>query len=142
MNVSCGLEWKSNALFQLGENAEAIYALHGFLGSWSSASAETIARRKSAAVLRYESAGLAGAIGDLLDQLARPEVHAHNRARWWMLLGKHERAIEALQVALRVRLMDIVYLNVDPIFDSIRSHPEFREILMAVGLERPPRETR
>jgi tetratricopeptide (TPR) repeat protein len=58
MNLSGGLEWKSNALFQIGRHAEAVYSLHGFLGSWSSASHEVIANRKNAGSLAMKRAAL------------------------------------------------------------------------------------
>ena len=139
INLSGGLEWKSNALFQMARNAEAIYALHGFLGSWSSASPETIANRKNSAVTRFVKAGLPGALGDLL-KLTEPapaaRVHSHNRARWLMLLGKRELAIKELQVALLSGLGDVIYLKVEPVFDPIRSDPEFLRILNAIGLDR------
>jgi tetratricopeptide (TPR) repeat protein len=137
MNLSSGLEWKANALFQLGRYAEAVYALHGFLGSWSSASPETIANRRNAAVTRFEQAGLPGVMGDLLRLTASPpaaQVHAHNRARWLMLLGKHEQAVNELQVGLHVGLGDMIFLNVEPVFDPIRSNPEFRKLLKKLRL--------
>ena len=123
----------------MAQNAEAIYALHGFLGSWSSASPEVIANRKNSAVTRFEKAGLAGALGDLLKLTESPparRVHAHNRARWLMLLGKREQAIKELQVALRSGLGDVIYLKVEPVFDPIRSDPEFLRILNTIGLDR------
>lgn len=139
MNLSGGLEWKSNALFQIGRNVEAVYALHGFLGSWSSASPETIANRKNAAVTRFEKSGLQGVLGDLLKLTESPpasRVHSYNRARWLMLLGKREQSIKELQVALNNGITEVIYLNVEPVFDPIRSHPELLRILKTIGLSR------
>jgi len=138
INLNGGVEWKSNALFQLGRNEEAVYALHWFLASWSDASAETIANRKNSAVIRFHKVGLVGVLGDLLNLTQSPQaarVHSHNRARWLMLLGKHGAAIKELQVALSAGLRDIIYLKVEPVFDPVRSDPEFLRILRALRLD-------
>ena len=139
INVHTADEWKANALFQRGRNAEGIYALHDFLGSWSSASPETIANRKNSAVTRFYEAGLAGALGDLLKLVELPpaaNIHAHNRARWLMLLGRHEQALKDLKVAVDLKIGDVIYLKVEPVFDPVRSHPEFLRLLKTVGLDR------
>ena len=72
----------------------------------------------------------------LTDSPPARRVHAHNRARWLMLLGKHELAIKELQVALHSGIRDVICLKVDPVFDPIRSDPEFRRILSTIGLDR------
>ncbi len=138
MNLTSGLEWKAYSLFQQGRHADAIYALHGFLGSWSSASPDVIASRRNAAVTRFMSAGLPAALGDLLKLTGSPpaaRIHSHNRARWLMLLGRHDEAIKELTVAVDAGLTDIIFLKVDPVFDPIRSDPAFRSILRTVRLD-------
>jgi TolB-like protein/Flp pilus assembly protein TadD len=53
----------------------------------------------------------------------------------WVGLNDGERAIEALEEAFRNHEPCIVSLKVDPIFDPLRGHGRFTEMLRRVGLE-------
>ena len=138
VNLPSGWGWRGKALFLMGRHEEAVESQSFHLGAWSAASEEVVAKRTSAAVLRYREAGLQGPIGDLLKLTEGPAaagVHAHNRARWYMLLGEHDEALRGLTAAVNGRLYDVIYLKVDPLFDPIRPRPEFREALRKVGFE-------
>jgi serine/threonine protein kinase/Tfp pilus assembly protein PilF len=50
-------------------------------------------------------------------------------------LGEGSKAIEWLRRAASERCYRLIYLNVDPKFDSLRSHPQFIDLLSDVGLE-------
>jgi TolB-like protein len=49
-------------------------------------------------------------------------------------LGQKERALDLLEQAVTARDGLLVFLQVDPVFDSIRSHPRFTAIVEKLGL--------
>jgi tetratricopeptide (TPR) repeat protein len=49
-------------------------------------------------------------------------------------LGERTKAIAKLESALRERCDRLVYLNVDPVFDSLRSEKRFRNLIHSIGL--------
>jgi serine/threonine protein kinase len=49
-------------------------------------------------------------------------------------LDEFDAAIEYLQIALKQRSAEIVYLNVDPLWDPLRSDPRFSELLQKMQL--------
>ncbi|MDA8016181.1 MAG: protein kinase [Thermoanaerobaculia bacterium] len=53
-------------------------------------------------------------------------------------LGEHEMALSVLDRALRQRTSDLVWLGVDPLYDSLRRLERFRQVLWDVGLETRP----
>jgi serine/threonine-protein kinase len=50
-------------------------------------------------------------------------------------LGEHEKAFEALEKALKEKDGGLVELKVDPVFDPLRPHTRFGELLRRIGLE-------
>jgi hypothetical protein len=49
-------------------------------------------------------------------------------------LEEPELALHWLEKACEERALLVVYLNVDPAFDSLQSHPRFRELRQQLGL--------
>ena len=49
-------------------------------------------------------------------------------------LGKPDQAFEWLEQATRERCLELVGLNADPMFDSLRHDPRFQSVVRAVGL--------
>jgi len=56
-------------------------------------------------------------------------------ARIYLGLGEYETAIHWLEKGLEERSYWMTFLKTDPIYDSIRSHPRFRELLKLTGLD-------
>ena len=54
------------------------------------------------------------------------------------MLGEKDQAFEWLERAVEDHSYDMVYLNVDPLFDGFRDDPRFPALVRKVGLE-PPR---
>ena len=50
-------------------------------------------------------------------------------------LGQNEKALDQLELALKKREGELVYINVNPRFDNLRSDPRFTDILKKMGLE-------
>jgi tetratricopeptide (TPR) repeat protein len=55
-------------------------------------------------------------------------------AQLYIRLGEKEKAIEWLRNAVSVRSQQLVYLKTEPLYDSLRADPRFRELLKKVGL--------
>jgi hypothetical protein len=78
-------------------------------------------------------------LGQLLEEMNSPEVagiQSHNRAIWFMLLGDYDSALHELQVAVdsHPRPFNLIYVNVDPVFDPIRTWPQFQALLRKLGI--------
>jgi len=49
-------------------------------------------------------------------------------------LGEHERALDALDAAWRVRATDLAWIAVRPVFDPLRGESRFARVLEGMGL--------
>jgi tetratricopeptide (TPR) repeat protein len=74
-------------------------------------------------------------IGELKELSKRKHVSPYNMAAFYTALGEKNQAFEYLERAYNERDVVVVYLKVDPMFDSIRSDPRFKELLKKIGLE-------
>jgi TolB-like protein/DNA-binding SARP family transcriptional activator len=73
---------------------------------------------------------------DTLDRLGTEQpVSAFHKATIHVGLGEHDRAMDLLEQAAHERIGLIRLLNVEPIFDPLRSQPRFQALLQTVGLE-------
>ncbi len=119
-------DWRSRALFLLGRNEEAIRALAA--GPFSSH-----AQQLQAA---YGRGGTSEGLRQLL-QITEGwsgRQHCLRRARWKVLLGDDEGALEELEIAYQSRNIMLMWLGVDPAHDRLQGHPRFRKILSDMGL--------
>jgi len=75
---------------------------------------------------------------DVLEQLSYLAKHryvpAYLIARVYLGLGDYARVFELLEKACDERYGYLAYLNVEPLFDGIRTDPRFLEIVRRVGL--------
>jgi serine/threonine-protein kinase len=77
---------------------------------------------------------LRAAAGAVLDRLARqPSPRWPDIAMYWALLGENDRAIDALEAALRARSPHLVQLRMAAWADPIRGDPRFHRILRQLG---------
>ena len=94
---------RSESLFMLGREAEAVRSLAFELSSWTSMSPEATAQRAVRFAERYNQDGLQGVLGDLLRDTAGADVakiQSFNRAKWFMKLGKSEEVLRELEIAV------------------------------------------
>jgi len=61
-------------------------------------------------------------------------ISPDNQALIYAGLGEKSKAIEQLQKAYDERAGQLIYLNVDPRFDSLRSDARFQDLKRRVGL--------
>ncbi len=74
------------------------------------------------------------ALRRLRDEGKRGFVSAYCDALVHTGLGDAERAFDALDAAVDERYDRLVYLDVDPLFDSLREHPRFATLRERIGL--------
>jgi hypothetical protein len=56
-------------------------------------------------------------------------------ARRYARLGEHERALTSLEAAYDNREGNLVFLNVEPLFDALQSNPRFQALVLRIGLK-------
>lgn len=77
---------------------------------------------------------------EIVAELEAAERYVPSYRLAWILtaLGETERALEALDRAAEARDADLIWANVDPIFDPLRGEPRFRRLILEMGLEATP----
>jgi tetratricopeptide (TPR) repeat protein len=84
------------------------------------------ASRYQAAVQGYADAGV---------------LSPYERARYLALLGKTPEAVRGLREAAAQRSAWMIYLRIEPVFDALRSRPEFADLVRQANIpELPGRE--
>ena len=68
--------------------------------------------------------------------VAKRTLSTWDLAGMTLALGERQKTMDLLNEAASERLSQVIYLNVDPRFDSIRSDPEFQDLVKRLGL--PP----
>ena len=70
----------------------------------------------------------------VLEELKESANREYAVAWVYLGLGEKDLTFEWLLKSIQERASQVVYLNVDPIYDSLRSDPRFTELLRQVGL--------
>jgi len=88
----------------------------------------------------YALGGKKAKARDVLAQLIAMSSHAHwdteRIAMAYLAMGEKDQALDWLERARKEHSWRLIYLNVEPGFDSLRGDPRFEELVRAVGL--PP----
>jgi TolB-like protein/DNA-binding winged helix-turn-helix (wHTH) protein len=63
----------------------------------------------------------------------------YERARYLSLLGKKPEAVRALSEAAAQRSSWMVYLRIEPVFDAIRSRPDFADLVRQANIPEQPK---
>lgn len=86
----------------------------------------------------YALAGRAQEARIILDEIKNDKngryVASPMIARIHLGLGEFEKALDWLQRGLEERSYWMVFLKVDPVYDPIRTHPRFSELLKLMAL--------
>jgi pentatricopeptide repeat protein len=56
----------------------------------------------------------------------------------YVRLGQHQDALDLFERAVSERSGGVVYANLSPIYDGLRSHPRFKALAARIGLPVPP----
>ena len=86
-------------------------------------------------------AGDLGGTANLLERLEHLQTSPFDLAEAYAVCGRVEEALHQLEVAANRRAPELVGIHVDPLFDSIRSQPRFKEVESRVGIPTPWRST-
>jgi len=76
-----------------------------------------------------------GILEEMKERWKRGDIRAHPIAMVYAGLGEEDLVLEWLEKSLGEREPQMVYLNVDPKFDSLRSNPRFKALLKKMNLE-------
>ena len=60
------------------------------------------------------------------------------RAVWLAVLGEDDAALEALEEAVRIRNINLMFVAVDPLYTRLHREPRFQGVLDSMGLSLPP----
>ena len=125
-----GALWKLwHAQERAGRTEKAFAALESWAKSTGAEDLVEVLRRA------YRERGYTGALRGLLDRFpASGRVDPYNLALIYAKLGEKSAAFKWLDQACREHSGEIVYLDVEPIFDAIRSDARFTGIRTCVGL--------
>lgn len=117
-------EFRSKALFRLGRHEEALGDVFRQWEPWRGLLKPTMAR--------LEQEGWRAALEGFLaapNSSRRTGNNPYHRAWWFALLDRPDEAVEELGVGLELRPYNMVYVAVDPGFESLRSRPDFESVL-------------
>ena len=74
-------------------------------------------------------------IAELTQQPAGKYVSPYNLALIYAGLGETDKTLELLDEACEHRSLFLAWLNVEPMFESVRSDPRFAELVKRIGLQ-------
>ncbi|MCB1019091.1 MAG: winged helix-turn-helix domain-containing protein [Acidobacteria bacterium] len=120
-------EYRARSQFALGRTADGVRSM---IAVRYSAHAEAV----GAAV---DAGGPEAGLRRLLELTGgwpeRSEI-SWRRAAWLAILGEEDAAITALEEALRLRNINLMFVAVDPLYDALHRRPRFQAIVAEMGL--------
>lgn len=120
-------EYRARAEFRLGQLEEGLRTML----------AERYKDRAAVVGQAVDSGGAEAGLRKLLELTGGwPErsTVSWRRAAWLALLGDDNAALEALEEAVRIRNINLMFVAVDPIFGHLHDHPRFQAVLKEMGL--------
>lgn len=135
--------WFGRPFMQKGMFKEAIEQVEQAvkLSKESTVSLATLAQAQASAGNNAEAQKI---LDRLLDRSKRQYVPSYWIALVQMSLGNQDEALKWLERAYHERSSWLVWANVEPRFDTLRSDPRFTSLLARIGFEprKPPPETK
>ena len=119
-------DWRAYSHLMAGEPEAAIEPLGGSGKPWYRSDLRAV----------FRSGGLNAAATTVIDALADAPERAFRRAHWHLALGDRSGTLGDLETAQRVRTFEVMYVAVDPMFESLRGEPRFQKVLDQMGLGR------
>jgi tetratricopeptide (TPR) repeat protein len=74
------------------------------------------------------------AIKELRRRSKNEQVSPLSEALVYAGLGDDDAAMERLELAFRRRMLQLIWVNVDPRFAALRNNPGFRDLISSMGL--------
>jgi serine/threonine-protein kinase len=125
--------WLGQAYLQLGCYPEAIQVFRREV-ELSPERSTTLAYLAAAHAMAGERSEARKQLADLHDRSDAAYVSSFDFALVHFALDEHEEGFRWLDCSMEERAPWLVWLRVDPMFDRVRSHPRFRNILHGMGL--------
>jgi tetratricopeptide (TPR) repeat protein len=125
-------QWLGKSYEQLGREKEAVEAFLTPLSFSEESRGEVAALREAAA-----RSGLRGYWTRWLEiELQKPDPHNDRRALAYVRLGDRDRALASLEQLFEQRAPWVRTLQVEPLWDPMRSDPRFQTLLRRANLTR------
>jgi DNA-binding winged helix-turn-helix (wHTH) protein/Flp pilus assembly protein TadD len=126
---NAGWDWRSRSLHFQGRGQESLGAM--------------LAGPHAALKDRVPAGGAPEAgfrrLLELTSDAVTLRTHPWRRAIWCMQAGDTEAALQELERAYALRNVNLLWLNVDPMYAPLRGEARFRTIVRGMGLEPAPR---
>jgi Flp pilus assembly protein TadD len=127
-NFAPGYDWLGMAYVQVGRFEEAI-AVYQKAVTLSGGSAEVKAGLGHAYGVAGQRASARAILGELNDLAKKKYVPPVQIAFVYLGLGDRAHALDLLEKAYQERSWELVFIQVEPWVDSLRSDPRFRDIV-------------
>jgi serine/threonine-protein kinase len=127
---SIGRFWLVGGLAMRGNHAEAFERLTRFQKS-SGYDEETIRLFKTA----YQTSGWQGVLREQAKRFEKDNPAYFFAAYLYAPMGDHDRAFEYLEKSYQQRENLIIYLKVNPLFDSLRGDPRYDALVKRLRLQ-------
>jgi TolB-like protein/Tfp pilus assembly protein PilF len=136
-------------MLELDQNIPLAHVLFGHIYAARGQYNEAIAAYKEAMRLGIDNTSVRAYLGHaharagqreqakaILSQLQRTKeyVSPAERAILYAGLGQKEQAFRSLETAYAARDLQLIYLGMNPHFDTLRSDPRFQDLMRSVGL--------
>jgi DNA-binding winged helix-turn-helix (wHTH) protein len=106
-------DWRAYSHLMAGESEAAIEPLSGSGKPWYAGDLRGL----------FRVGGLKAAAGAVVNSLAEAPERTFRRAHWHLALGDRSGTLDDLETAQRVRTFEVMYIAVDPMFESLRGEP-------------------
>ena len=70
----------------------------------------------------------------MLNENSGDKINSYAVAGVYAALGDKDKTIEWLNLGYEQRAFPMFFLRVDPVFDSLRDHSRFQELVQRIGL--------
>ena len=117
---------------EVGDDAAALAHLRDAAGLMGESAEVTAA--SAVTLVRLDEPRAREALASLEQQARAGYVSPVLLAQVHTALGEHERALDALDAARRVRASDLAWIAVRPVFDPLRGESRFARLLDGMGL--------
>jgi tetratricopeptide (TPR) repeat protein len=95
---------------------------------------QSLANLGHAYALSGQQAQARKVLADLQERSKKGYVSPWDMAVVYVGLGESEKALASLQQGYETHTYPLIFLNVDPRFDSLRSEPRFQALVRRIGL--------
>jgi len=130
-------DWMFRSSIMLGSNEDVLVYWSWHKASFLNLSMEGQMQDVQRMLEVYRTNGLPGIVATLLEETSIPpgiETQRYQRAVWQMWNSSRAGALEELRAAAEAKPFHLIYLAADPVFQPLRSDPQFQQLLDRLGI--------